>query len=131
MSERFSINSPTKSCSMLCLCGPCVSQNLQDTNQYVKSELDSLEHEQLQIDAEASLLEERLRAVMKKSRLSLSPPLVVLLSSSLSMEVELLVTVKVVVELEMKVEVVADWKILFFFLGGGVLGAAIYSIALV
>ncbi|GFR80926.1 EH domain-binding protein 1 [Elysia marginata] len=43
-------------------------ENLQDTNQYVKSELDSLEHEQLQIDAEASVLEDRLRAVMKKNK---------------------------------------------------------------
>lgn len=43
-------------------------ENLQDTNQYVKSELDSLEHEQLQIDAEASLLEEKLRSVMKKNK---------------------------------------------------------------
>ncbi|KAK3751612.1 hypothetical protein RRG08_012673 [Elysia crispata] len=45
-----------------------IELNLQDTNQYVKSELDSLEHEQLQIDNEASNLEERLRAVMKKSK---------------------------------------------------------------
>ncbi|GFO10181.1 EH domain-binding protein 1-like [Plakobranchus ocellatus] len=43
-------------------------ENLQDTNQYVKSELDSLEHEQLQIDYEASHLEERLRNVMKKGK---------------------------------------------------------------
>ncbi|XP_059160226.1 EH domain-binding protein 1-like isoform X3 [Physella acuta] len=42
--------------------------NLQDTNQYVKSELDSLEHEQLQIDAEASQLEMRLRKVMEKGK---------------------------------------------------------------
>ncbi|KAH9519493.1 hypothetical protein Btru_002857, partial [Bulinus truncatus] len=43
-------------------------ENLQDTNQYVKSELDSLEHEQLQIDAKASELESRLRNVMEKGR---------------------------------------------------------------
>ncbi|XP_035825283.1 EH domain-binding protein 1 [Aplysia californica] len=42
--------------------------NLQDTNQYVKSELDSLEHEQLQIDTEASHLEARLRKVMEKGK---------------------------------------------------------------
>uniref|UniRef100_A0A2C9M954 BMERB domain-containing protein n=1 Tax=Biomphalaria glabrata TaxID=6526 RepID=A0A2C9M954_BIOGL len=42
--------------------------NLQDTNQYVKSELDSLEHEQLQIDAKASELEGRLRNVMEKGK---------------------------------------------------------------
>ncbi|BFZ11981.1 hypothetical protein BsWGS_15021 [Bradybaena similaris] len=43
-------------------------ENLQDTNQYVKSELDSLEHEQLQIDTEASQLEARLRKVMEKGK---------------------------------------------------------------
>ncbi|XP_055880551.1 EH domain-binding protein 1-like isoform X3 [Biomphalaria glabrata] len=47
---------------------PLTDENLQDTNQYVKSELDSLEHEQLQIDAKASELEGRLRNVMEKGK---------------------------------------------------------------
>ncbi|RUS78965.1 hypothetical protein EGW08_013267 [Elysia chlorotica] len=55
-------------CLTRCFIHVIAVQNLQDTNQYVKSELDSLEHEQLQIDTEASLLEERLRAVMKKNK---------------------------------------------------------------
>ncbi|KAL8585179.1 hypothetical protein ACOMHN_013194 [Nucella lapillus] len=43
-------------------------ENLQDTNQYVKSELDALEHEQLQIDKEAAELETKLRRVMNKGK---------------------------------------------------------------
>ncbi|XP_076463903.1 EH domain-binding protein 1-like [Babylonia areolata] len=42
--------------------------NLRDTNQYVKSELDALEHEQLQIDNEAAELETKLRRVMNKGK---------------------------------------------------------------
>ncbi|XP_070180895.1 EH domain-binding protein 1-like isoform X2 [Littorina saxatilis] len=43
-------------------------ENLQDTNQYVKSELDALEHEQLQIDKEAAELEVKLRFLMDKGK---------------------------------------------------------------
>ncbi|KAK7507012.1 hypothetical protein BaRGS_00001863, partial [Batillaria attramentaria] len=43
-------------------------EDLRDTNQYVKSELDALEHEQLQVDAEAADLEKKLRRVMDKGK---------------------------------------------------------------
>ncbi|XP_076442759.1 EH domain-binding protein 1-like [Babylonia areolata] len=43
-----------------------LDEDLRDTNQYVKSELDALEHEQLQVDREAALLEPRLRQVMEQ-----------------------------------------------------------------
>ena len=46
----------------------CCTQNLRDTNQYVKSELDALEHEQLQIDNQAADLEMKLRRVMNKGQ---------------------------------------------------------------
>lgn len=39
---------------------------IQDTNQYVKSEIEALDREQKQIDERAANLEEQLRAVMKK-----------------------------------------------------------------
>ena len=46
----------------------CFLQHLQDTNQYVKGEMDALEHEQGQIDDRAAELESELRKVMGKSR---------------------------------------------------------------
>ena len=43
-------------------------QEIQDTNQYVKSEIEALDREQKQIDERAANLEEQLRAVMKKGK---------------------------------------------------------------
>ena len=43
-----------------------IVQNLQDTNQYVHSEMDALEREQNQIDEQAANVEGRLRIVMAK-----------------------------------------------------------------
>ncbi|KAK3093307.1 hypothetical protein FSP39_013923 [Pinctada imbricata] len=43
-------------------------ENLQDTNQYVKGEMEALEREQNQIDSQAADLESKLRRVMGKSK---------------------------------------------------------------
>lgn len=45
-----------------------IDEDLRDTNQYVKSELDALEHEQLQVDNEAAMLETKLRQVMERGK---------------------------------------------------------------
>ncbi|KAL8564499.1 hypothetical protein ACOMHN_003257 [Nucella lapillus] len=42
--------------------------DLRDTNQYVKCELDALEHEQLQVDNEAAMCETKLRQVMERGK---------------------------------------------------------------
>ncbi len=55
-------------CLCVCLCARACGQCLQDTSQYVLSEIAALEAEQKHIDSRAAVVERRLRSLMETGK---------------------------------------------------------------